>query len=209
MLDVAAITALIARPWRLSRVAHSVSTYLCLIASWIALSLIIAMFSASIVELGATTGSYLETAKTVASTWRIAALWVGGFYGLLLVLVMVATRRKTPDDRSVFNAVMLTPVAMIGPVSLLLIAQVALSRAPVSSGGVLCFGWVLLFGGAIVLMLQSVTLLDREFLRKSDLCPQCQYSLRGLTSNRCPECGCRFRPDDDDQTIMDERAPWS
>ena len=24
------------------------------------------------------------------------------------------------------------------------------------------------------------------------ICPQCGYSLRGLASNRCPECGTRF-----------------
>src|SRR5437016_3494707 len=35
-----------------------------------------------------------------------------------------------------------------------------------------------------------------ESLQDQSLCPGCRYSLRGLTSNRCPECGRKFDPCD-------------
>src|SRR4051812_7935860 len=35
-----------------------------------------------------------------------------------------------------------------------------------------------------------------EYVPADALCLKCNYALRGLTSNRCPECGAQFDPSD-------------
>lgn len=38
----------------------------------------------------------------------------------------------------------------------------------------------------------------RERCREQEICIECGYSLHGLNSNRCPECGTAFEPLADD-----------
>lgn len=40
-------------------------------------------------------------------------------------------------------------------------------------------------------------------------CPLCDYDLRGLTENRCPECGHAFDPDELRRTRAERQANWS
>lgn len=51
-------------------------------------------------------------------------------------------------------------------------------------------GFYFLFGGKWV-----VKVLFRGLGGKEGYCPHCDYDVRGLASNRCPECGKRIRPD--------------
>ncbi len=51
-------------------------------------------------------------------------------------------------------------------------------------------GFYFLFGGKWV-----IRVLFRGLGGKAGYCPHCDYDVRGLAANRCPECGKRIRPE--------------
>ena len=56
----------------------------------------------------------------------------------------------------------------------------------------LILGLYLLLGGKWV-----IKLLFRGLGGKEGYCPHCDYDVRGITSNRCPECGKLIHPNTD------------
>lgn len=64
-------------------------------------------------------------------------------------------------------------------------AAIALVLVPIYLVGISAAGWVLaLIGGYIIYLIKGPKTSDLE-----PLCKNCQYSLRGINSRRCPECG--------------------
>lgn len=64
-------------------------------------------------------------------------------------------------------------------------AVIAFFLVPVYLVGITIAGWVLaMIGGLVIYLVRGQKKSDLE-----PLCTNCQYSLRGIDSRRCPECG--------------------
>lgn len=51
-------------------------------------------------------------------------------------------------------------------------------------------------GAGVYLFFGGARIVDKAVPGNRPYCPECAYDLSGAVSNRCPECGTPFRPED-------------
>ncbi|MGE3181608.1 MAG: hypothetical protein AB7N71_08255 [Phycisphaerae bacterium] len=118
-------------------------------------------------ELAANT-AYKDWQKKNAKTWRFWFILIGysALVGALVAIAFVSIRRWIPLPKSMLGGV-------VGGVT--------------GGSGIVVLTW---------LWRQKCRRFLRERLIEQGVpvCIPCGYDLRGLSENRCPECGAEFRP---------------
>jgi len=122
-------------------------------------------------------GMVIAFGVTVGAAWWYISCW--------LIILIVGRFRSTPFALSsvVWSTLL---IALVVALAGILVGLLAGSRT--DSGGI----WVLCLLVLPSLWILSIHLLTRRALGSDDLAPwclMCGYSLRGLSSKRCPECG--------------------
>lgn len=189
----AALTAV--KPWRLARAARQASLAGAIVAAVLALAvecsaLLVVIIARFELDRETVAARLLDAAVRFQNvlpfvTAALSFMMIPAIIGLVLL-----TRRATTP---VLNVFVLTPVCFVLVVPAWAVVALVLDGGSTGHNVMTPCIWIpLMVIIAVVLQVCALTALDAVAVQRAMHCPQCHYPLKGLTTPRCPECGCRF-----------------